>query len=159
VDVAATIDGTGAAAVNAGSVSLTALDHSTITANAGAASLAIAFAKGDAVSLAIGVALAHNDIANNVEASVSNVPHLTTTRTTTGDVTLTATEEAKISTVAVAASVAASFSTQGQGLTVALSGAGANATNTIGTDTNAYVTNSALNVEHDRRLQLRLHHE
>ena len=73
-DVEAAIDGDGANGISAPSITVKALDTSTITAVAGAAALAAAFAGvGAAVAVSIGVSLARNVIANRVEAKIVNV--------------------------------------------------------------------------------------
>ena len=73
-DVKAAVDGDGANGISASSITVQALDTSTITAFAGAAALAAAFAGvGAAVAVSIGVSLARNVIANRVEAKIVNV--------------------------------------------------------------------------------------
>ena len=70
--VAAYIDGDGATGITAASVGLTAQDTSTIHALTGAASIAASIGGTASVSGAIGVALAWNTIANDVEAYIAH---------------------------------------------------------------------------------------
>ena len=86
--IKAYVDGDGATGIHASAVTLSAQDTSTIIRNAGAASLAGSFAGTGAVSLSIGVALARNTIANEVEAAIKNAD--TGVTTTGGGVTLSA---------------------------------------------------------------------
>ncbi|MHC5860002.1 hypothetical protein [Nostoc sp.] len=137
--VKAFIDGDGATGIQAKSATFTATDSSTITADAGAASLAIAGGGTTGVSFSIGVSIASNLISNEVEAFVNNANDSLTT--TTGLLSLTATTNATIKAVSVAASIAAG----GGGTTgVTISGAGAAAINTILTKTNAYIKDSVV---------------
>ncbi len=123
--------------VKAASVSVVANDTSSITATAGAASLAASVGE-NGVAVSIGVSLAKNEIDNVVQAFIVNVPTVTTT---SGGISVTSTESAGITAVAAAAAVAVAG---GENIGVAISGAGAEATNVIlGTD-NAYVTSSNL---------------
>ena len=69
--VKALVDGDGSNGISATSILVRALDTSKITALAGAASVALAFAgEGAAVAVSIGVSLARNTIANEVEAAI-----------------------------------------------------------------------------------------
>ncbi|MFL5755287.1 MAG: hypothetical protein ACJ77N_03225, partial [Chloroflexota bacterium] len=71
--VKALVDGDGANGISATSILVRALDTSKITALAGAASVALAFAgEGAAIAVSIGVSLARNTIANQVEAAILN---------------------------------------------------------------------------------------
>src|SRR5258706_9508030 len=85
--VKAFIDGDGANGIHAGQISVTALDSSSISADAGAASVAASFGGGAGVSLSVGVALAYNEIANQVEAYVLDADQV---EATAGAVTLSA---------------------------------------------------------------------
>ncbi|MCY7332058.1 MAG: hypothetical protein LH649_05235 [Pseudanabaena sp. CAN_BIN31] len=135
--VKAYIDSDGATGIQAASASITASDTSTITADAGAASIAAALGGKAGVSLSIGVALANNLISNEVEAGIKNAD--TSFKTTSSDITINANSNATIQATAVAASFAAGGSgTAG----VAISGAGAGAVNTILSKTNALISNS-----------------
>ena len=121
--VQAYVDGDGADDITAASVSIKAHDTSSITATTAAVSVALSFTIGGAVSLA--VALADNEIANQVDAFISGtVDGLTTT---SGGITLEAITLATISALTVSASVAGGVG--------AFSGAGAKAVNTTTTRT------------------------
>ena len=121
--------------VTAASVSLTADDTSRITAYGGAASVSGGFgAVGVAVS--IGASIAHNQIDNDVEASITN----STVTTTSGAINVAALEHAQINAVTAAASLAVGIGAVG----VSVSGAGAEASNVILTKTNAFVEDSTL---------------
>ena len=134
VDVASTIDGDGVNGVSAQSISLIAHDSSTINAVAAAVSVAASFGTG-AVSVAIGVTLAHNSIANSVQASVSNAAIKLESRT--GGISLDAKETSTITSVAVAAAAAIAG-----GIGLAASGAGVNSSNAISNDTSAFILSS-----------------
>ncbi|MEA5569032.1 DUF4347 domain-containing protein [Anabaena sp. UHCC 0399] len=138
--VKAFIDGDGATGIQARSATLSARDTSTIKADAGAASIAASLGGAAGVSLSIGVALASNLISNEVAAFINNADN--SVRTTTGDVSISATTSANIQALAVAASIAAGF---GGAAGVAISGAGADSTNSIFTKTNAYIKDSVIN--------------
>ena len=71
-DVKAYVDGDGTNGISATSITLKALDTSTITAIAGAASVAAAFAGTVGASLSIAVSLARNQIGSQVEAAFKN---------------------------------------------------------------------------------------
>ncbi len=124
------IDGDGSSGISANSVSLTAIDSSSITANATAVSLAATFAIGAAIS--IGVSVATNEINNHVSSYIQNVSNGLTT--TAGGVQLAATETASITAISVAASAAIGL--------VGVAGAGAAAINTIGNTVNTHISNA-----------------
>ena len=113
---------------------------SQITSIATAVSLAAALSGEVSVAVSLGLSLATNEIDNNVAAYIANAGHGVTT--TSGGISLTAIENAKITSVTAAASLAAAGSL---GVGVAISGAGAEATNTILGMDNAYVSASNLN--------------
>src|SRR5262249_39593986 len=120
-------------AVHAHDVTITAADTSRITAAAAGASLAGSFGDEGALSIAIGVSLAHNDVRNQVEAFVLNADKDSAVATNygitfDGNFTVKAIEDSTIVATAAAASLAAGFS---KGPGVALAGAGAEATNVI----------------------------
>ncbi|MBE9183045.1 hypothetical protein IQ268_31410, partial [Oculatella sp. LEGE 06141] len=138
--VKAFINGDGASGIQAATVSLSANDTSSITTEAGAASLAASFAGVAAVSLSIGVSLARNTISNEVEAFVRNADNGITARS--GSISVTANESATVSAISQAASAAAAVAGKAG---IALSGAGAESTNVILTKTNAYIQDSVLN--------------
>jgi hypothetical protein len=131
-------DGTGG--IEASSITLAAVDASTITSVTAALSLAGSVGGTAAGSISVGVSLAHNEISNVVEASVSNAD--TKFRTTGPDaITLDARENASISAVSAAAVASGAVAgTAG----IALSGAGAEATNVILTSTRAFIQDSQI---------------
>ncbi|MGH3049125.1 MAG: hypothetical protein ACRDLK_03125, partial [Gaiellaceae bacterium] len=90
------------------------------------------------VAVSIGVALAENDISNDVEAYIANSESGVTA--VSGPIVLNATESASIASTTTAASLAVGFGTAGVGV----AGAGANALNVIDTTTAAHVDSSAL---------------
>ncbi|MGB8168696.1 MAG: hypothetical protein WCF18_14460, partial [Chthoniobacteraceae bacterium] len=149
VDVKAFIDGdrsTGTTGISADSVTLIANDTSSIDAFAGAASLAASLGGTAGVSVSIGISLARNTITSDVEAYIVNADGSSASTTdngvtTTGALSVTATENATINAIAAAASIAAGF---GGTAGVAVSGAGADAKNVILTGTNAYIQASAV---------------
>ncbi len=128
-------DGTGAMGINAASVALKADDDSEITAFTGSAALAgsVGLVSG---SVSISLALARNEIANEVDAYVRDAD---VTATGASGISIQAIDAATITATATAASVAADASWFG-GITVA--GGGADAFNTIQTKTRAYVDTS-----------------
>src|SRR5213079_337741 len=91
-----------------------------------------------AVSVSIGVALAENDISNDVEAFIANASSGVTA--TSGPIVLNATESASITSTTIAASVALAWGA----IAIAAAGAGANALNVINTTTVAHVDASVL---------------
>ncbi|MBT7080527.1 MAG: hypothetical protein HN929_03510, partial [Chloroflexi bacterium] len=131
-DIKAFIEGS---TITAGSLDLTADDTSQIMAFAGAASVAATLG-GVGVSVSIGVALAHNMIANNVAAYIMD----SSVTSNTGSIGVHAIEQSQINAVSAAASLAVAAGVIG----ASISGAGAQATNMVLTKTNAYVENSAL---------------
>ena len=137
--VRAFIDGSGTSGISAASVLLSAEDTSSITVFTGAFSLAVAVGPPSlAVSVSIGVALAENDISNDVEAFIANASSGVTA--TSGPIVVNATESASITSTTIAASVAASWGA----IAIAAAGAGANALNVINTTTAAHVDASVL---------------
>ncbi len=143
VDVKAYINGDGSDndddGISADTITLAADDTSSIFAFAGAVSLAASFGGTAGVSVSVGVSLAKNMIAGDVEAFIKNADEGVTA--TAGSITLAATEMATIN----AFSGAASFAVGLAGVAgIAVAGAGAEATNVILVDTNAYVKDSVL---------------
>jgi hypothetical protein len=139
VSVLAAIDGdlageTGTM-VEGDSITVAASNNSSISAFAGAASVAVAFGS-TGVAVSIGLGLAHNRIGGAVEARIMDVSGGVEART--GDIDVTAEDAADITVTAAAASVAAGFGSTG----IAVSGAGAEATNRINTATKAHITTS-----------------
>ena len=137
VIVGAFIDGDGADGIEADAIALTATDTSTIKADVGTGSLGGGFgALGAAVSIA--VALADNQISNQVRAFIADADTGVTARA--GGVAISATEAASISALSVGVSAAV-----GGGLVgLSISGAGAAATNAITNSVQAFVSDSKL---------------
>jgi hypothetical protein len=135
-DVRASIDGDGASEIAADRITVSAEDRSTIHALAGAASIAATFALIGGASLAIGVALAENEIANQVDASLQDTARVIAT---VGGITVTADEAATIEAVAAAAAAAVALAPKG----TAISGGAATATNTLAGTVAASIASSA----------------
>ncbi|NUQ63376.1 MAG: tandem-95 repeat protein, partial [Pirellulales bacterium] len=141
-DVQAFIDGdqpttVSTAGITAASLTLAAEDDSTITAFVGSASMALVVGAVGS-SLSVGLALAQNEIANNVEAYIRNIDQADRLEATgIGGIIITADEASAITSTATAASEAA-------GVGIAISGAGAEATNAILNSIQAYVDTSDL---------------
>ncbi|MDB5856869.1 MAG: Hemolysin-type calcium-binding region, partial [Ramlibacter sp.] len=131
--VSAYIDGTptGGVAAIAGSVTLSATDGATITADAGgfAVSAAISKGTGTTIGAAIGAGQSDNDIGKNgghwAKAYINNA-----TVTGAAGVSLTGTTTATITALAMGGALGVGGSS-GTGLTGALAGAGAGTTNDI----------------------------
>ncbi|MCX7396820.1 MAG: hypothetical protein NT138_03985, partial [Planctomycetales bacterium] len=123
--------------VVAGVILVQANDTSVIDAKTGAASIAAGFGVVGA-AISIGVAIAHNQIENEVRASIRDVG--TKVQTTVGAISLQATDSSTIRSETAAASLAIG----GGAIGVAISGAGARATNVILSNTIADVTNAKL---------------
>ena len=135
--VKADIDGDGATGIAANHVTVTATDQSAITANAESAAVAVSVAPiGVGVSVAVAVTIASNTISNDVEASIANAAAPVTARI--GDLDIGATETASITSTAAAAAAAATIAVGG-----AFSAAGVSSTNTITTQIDAFIANSA----------------
>ncbi|MBC8509085.1 MAG: tandem-95 repeat protein, partial [Chloroflexi bacterium] len=137
------IEGTGTETINAAQVMLTADDNSTITATAGAASVAASFGLGGG-SVSIGVSAARNVISNEVDVSIQNVL-VGSEAEPTGTIKLEAINEATISAISSAASLSAGFSIGG----TRISGAGAGATNIILSKTAAHIDGSTVHSSGD----------
>lgn len=123
--------------ITAGDVTVRAVDSSTIVADAGAAALSVSVSPNASVAVSIGVALARNEISNQVDAYVKNVASL---RSTTGNVTISAKEDATITARSAAAAAAIGAGQAG----FAVSGAGADASNVILGEIRAYAANSRI---------------
>ena len=137
--VKAFVEGDGTTGIIADSISLTAVDSSTITADVAGGSLAGAFTGETGVSLSIGVALAYNEISNDIAAYIKNADNQV--KSLTGGIVLSAGEAANITALSIAASASLAIAgTAG----IALSGAGAETTNVILTWTNAYLEGSTI---------------
>src|SRR5690606_18899922 len=111
--------------ITASSVSVSADDHSSITTST--ASVALAGAVGlVSGSAAISLALARNEIANEIEAAIKNAGEVHATGT--GGITVEATDTATINATTTAASVSVGVGFLG---TLSIAGGGADAFNTI----------------------------
>eukprot|EP01034_Spumella_vulgaris_P031039 gene31039-38363_t len=140
-DITATIgsnDGT-ARTVEAGALTVQATDQATLRTDVGSAAVAAALTGSIGFTLTIGVALARNQVANHVLASI-DAP-LTTVKATSTLVDAHA--NGSIKATSVAASVSASFAGSAG---IALAGAGAHATNEIGTRVESKVAAATLRV-------------
>ena len=117
------LDGSAIKTTGAGVVTLTATDTSKIIADAGGVGIAIAGGQGGGAAVTAGVSIAHNDIQNEVSATVSS-----STIIAAGNVGLTATSTATIDAWTLAVAVGAAG---GQGGGFSFAGAGSGSGNTI----------------------------
>ena len=143
--VAASIDQAAGEGITGSEVILAATDTSTIETDVAAVTIAAtspnAFAGG---TLSIGASIARNTVTNSVDASItkSRAPNGDArVKSTSGDITLTARENASIRVSSTGIAIAAGLGDLG-GFGVA--GAGAEATNVVLTKTNARVEDSSL---------------
>ena len=129
--------------IMADNVSINADDDSSIRTVAGAVSVAAAFGGTTGVAVSVGVAIAVNEIDNDIAAFIED-DTVTTTDTNSSDsnIKVNAKDNASIDAISAAASVAIAGGGGGGG--IAVSGAGAVANNVILTAVNAHVTNSTL---------------
>jgi len=97
--------------------------------------VALSFAGENAVSVSIGLALAHNRIDNDVAAYIVNVGSLSTGGVGNG-LTVAVMEQSSITATAVAVAVSAAI---GGNVGVAVAGGGAESTNVILTHANAFI--------------------
>lgn len=119
-----------------GSVDVMATDSSTIDADAIGAAISVAAGSQTGVSLAVGVSIAKNEIANHTEAFARN-----STLDAVGGVNVTANQNSTITTTSIAASVGVGA---GGSTGAGISGAGAGAINDISNQTLAYVDGSTV---------------
>ena len=122
--------------VEAGSISVLAVDASKIDAWAGAVSVAAALGLGNGVAVSIGVTLARNVIDGVVSAGINGAQVQSA-----GDIEVLALSDYTIDAFALAASAAIGL---GAGNGVGVSGAGASALNVIVGDAFAIVEDSAM---------------
>ncbi|MGC9328912.1 MAG: beta strand repeat-containing protein, partial [Candidatus Hinthialibacter sp.] len=142
--VRAFIDGDGANDINAGGISLSAVNHSTINAISGAASVAAAFSGVAAVSVSLGAGVAINEISNDVKAFIQDVDaHLR------GSVSLKAEDASTITSTVFAASMAISGGLAGAAVSLSVSVA----ENTIENDVQAWIQNASVNAGGDVSVQ------
>ena len=135
--VLAHVDSARGIGIRAGdSVNITASDTSTINATASAVSFAAALGLGGAG--AISISKADNTVSNDVQAYAT----LSKITTTTGGLTIKATENASVITSSTAASLAV-------GVTLAVASSGASATGTVTTTTRAYADPVELDINDD----------
>src|SRR5262249_55046848 len=125
--------------VSAGSITIHATDGSTIDATTGSAALAVSAAVGGSGAMSIAVALAKNDIANDVAAYVTGAG--TVHATGTNGIEIKAESSAGITATSTAASVSVGASAFAS---ITLSGAGADAQNVINNKTLAYADHTDL---------------
>ncbi|MDB5862130.1 MAG: repeat-containing protein, partial [Ramlibacter sp.] len=131
--------GGAATVVSDGAFSVTARDDSISHAIAVAASLGISgTTNATSVSVAVGLALAHNRLDKDVTASIAN---LSSVLTNGGDIVVSASDGSEIEVSSFAAGVSVSV---GSGTSVGVAGGASESTNVILSRTNAYVQNSAL---------------
>ncbi|WP_036477316.1 LamG-like jellyroll fold domain-containing protein [Myxosarcina sp. GI1] len=122
---------------SSGAISLLAQDNSKVTADAGGYALSLKFGNGMANgSASVGVSVADNDIANTVEAYISNA-----VVNSAAGVSATATSTGTVDLFSIGA--AASGSVGSSGLNVSLSGAGTGVENKIANTVRAFVDNNS----------------
>ena len=131
--ITAAIDGDGPSGIQAGSITLQATDSSSIKAVTGAAALAVSFGSTGAVSIAVGAAIATNEIGNNVEAYLNDANNVTT-----GALSATASEDASIDATTFAAAAAVALSEVSFGAAAGV----LTATNTLTNTVAAYISGS-----------------
>jgi hypothetical protein len=135
-EVAAFIDGDHGGGITATSVGITASDQSHIEAQVAAVSVAAAIG-GISGAISIGVSLATNVVDSDVDAHIANAD--VTARS--GDIAVSASEDAGIEAVSVAVSAAVAIGVLGG---LGISGAGALAENIILGGAQAYAADSEL---------------
>ena len=152
--VKATIDeDSGDEIVSAASIALTAHDLSVLRADAGAASIT-ASAGQFSGSVSIGVALATNQVDNDIEAAIIDAydhdgdDHREAHVSATGDITLDAREAASLTATASTATMAVAIS-----IGFAIAGGGADAENSITSTTSAHIDNSTIDAGGDVTIQ------
>jgi hypothetical protein len=141
--VEATIHDTAAAGTStvssSGALSVTASDESTIDAFAIAASASIGGStSSNAIAVSVGLALAHNTIDKDVNASIVNVSSVLTNG---GDVVVSVEDAGEIEVFSFAAAVAVAI---GGKVSVGVAGGAAESTNIILSRNNAWISNSTL---------------
>ncbi|MGC9326117.1 MAG: hypothetical protein ACP5I1_00645, partial [Candidatus Hinthialibacter sp.] len=138
-DVKAYISGDGVDGINVHSITLKADDSSAIFVIAGAASIAGTVSGSTGVSASIGLAIARNEISNNVEAYLQDAQNVHTSDAATGFIDIDALSDASIDSISAAASVSIGV---GSSSGVGISGGGAVAENIILGKTNAFIEDS-----------------
>ena len=133
----ADIHGQRTGGVKAAAITVEAKDKSDIDAKTGAAAIGGGFGL-VGVSISIGVALASNEISNDVRAKIDSAT--TRVETTGGALTIRSLDESTID----AYTVSSALSVSGGAVGVALSGAGANATNVILSNSQAFIKGSTV---------------
>ena len=138
------------AGIEANSIDVKAFDDSDIEAFSGSAALAGSLAI-IAIDVSVAVTIARNEISSEVRAYIVDAVGDAGTagiRARTGDIQVTADEDADITAEAMAASAAAGLGLAGVGL----AGAGADARNVILTKTEAFVVDSELESAGDTKI-------
>ncbi len=136
-NVQAIIDGAPSTEIRASQIHVGADNAASIKSDTAGASVAAAFGQIAGVSVAFGLALSRNEIADNVLATISNADSLVTQ---SGDVDVQAHSRETIESLALSIVIAPAF---GSGIAgVAVAGAGASAWNVDLSQTNATIYNS-----------------
>ena len=115
-----------------GSVSSSATDNASIVSNAGGAGIAVAGGAQGGLSLAVGFGVAHNKIANTVEAYIDG----SDVSATSGDVSLTTQETSSIKALSIGAALALAA---GGNFAASAAGSGGSALNTFANTVEAFV--------------------
>ena len=131
-------------------VTLSATDDATITADAGAVSVALSYAQGTGVNVSVGISASLNEITNTVEAGVDD-----SVVVSDGSFAATAETTATIDALTFAGSGAGTITGGQSGVGVALAGAGTGSGNSIDNSTLAYIDNgSDVTTRNDGRVDL-----
>ncbi|MBD2412394.1 hypothetical protein FACHB389_10860 [Nostoc calcicola FACHB-389] len=133
--IEASINNSNNVTADSGSVTLSAIDTSTINADAGGVAVALAGGSSGGTAVSVGAAIATNTIDNTTKATIDK----STVNASTG-VNLTATSTADIDALAVAGSLSGAG---GSGGGLSGSGAGSQTTNTISNNIEASIQDTA----------------
>ena len=136
--VEASIDGATLVEAGGGDISVQAGDLSAITSKVDAPSIAVAVGGSAALSVSVGLSVARNEIANDLQAFIRNVGDATATD---GSIRVGADEDATIDATASASAISVAASL---GSSKAFSGGGAIAVNIIGGAANAFIEASTV---------------
>ncbi len=137
-NIHAILDGGGATNLFTETTSIRATDASTIDSNVEAGAIATAASAGSGGTLSVGVSLANNKVANDVQAAIRNATMIGNTQRVAA---VLADETADIHAKAIAIGISAGVS---GGLSVAIGGGGASSINEIDNKTRATIEDSNL---------------
>ena len=154
VDVAAGIHGSGVTGVHADMIKVAATDASSIEAVTGSMAVAVSFGKAGAVSIAVGVTIAENEVSNDVSASITSAADIKTYQS--GAIDVTAGQFSSIDSTAFAVSVAVAVSKESLAAAVGVLFAQNNTNNTItaNVSSSTLVTQGNINVSTTDRAEI-----